>query len=150
MTDNAIIKALMCCTNADCLNCPRWSEEWSSGTCNDFLQSVLDLINRQKAEIERLKTETSTNLKQWKMISERTKEHYSELYEEAKGIVRAEAIKEFAERLKKDFYDLEFNANTERKTVRVSELRDQMDWVLHTVSIEIINDLVKEMTEDPV
>lgn len=58
------------------------------------------------------------------------------------------AIKEFAEQLKKDFCDLEFNANTERKTVRVSELREQMDWVLHTVSIEIINNLVNEMTKE--
>lgn len=54
-TDEQIVKALECCINADCLNCPRWSEEWYSGMCNDFLKSVLDLINRQKAEIERLK-----------------------------------------------------------------------------------------------
>lgn len=52
MEDNDIIKALECCKDADCLNCPRWSEEWHSGMCNGFLQEVVDLINRQKAEIE--------------------------------------------------------------------------------------------------
>lgn len=59
MTDNEIIKALECYKNADCMNCPKWSQEWHSGMCNDFLLSVLDLINRQKAEIERLKAENA-------------------------------------------------------------------------------------------
>ena len=54
MNDNDIVKALLCCKDADCLSCPRWTEEWYSGQCNDFLQEVLGLINRQKAEIERL------------------------------------------------------------------------------------------------
>ena len=54
-TNEEVIKALECCANADCLNCPRWTEDWSSGMCADFLPSVLDLINRQKAEIERLR-----------------------------------------------------------------------------------------------
>lgn len=56
-TDEEVIKALECCANADCLNCPRWSEDWSSGMCADFLPSVLAIINHQKAEIERLQVE---------------------------------------------------------------------------------------------
>ena len=35
------------------MNCPRWSEEWYSGMCADFLPSVLDLFKRQKAEVAR-------------------------------------------------------------------------------------------------
>ena len=54
-TDEEVIKALECCAHADCMNCPRWSEEWTSGMCADFLPTVLDLINRQRAEIEVLK-----------------------------------------------------------------------------------------------
>ena len=50
-TDEEVIRALECCKDADCLNCPRWSKDWSSGMCNDFLQLVLDLINRQKAQV---------------------------------------------------------------------------------------------------
>jgi hypothetical protein len=53
-TDNEIIKALECCINADCLNCPNWSKEWYRGMCNDFLRSVLGLINNLKAENEDL------------------------------------------------------------------------------------------------
>ena len=52
-TDEEVIKALECCAHADCMNCPRWSEEWTSGMCADFLSDVLDIINRQRAEIER-------------------------------------------------------------------------------------------------
>ena len=55
MTDNEIIKALECCNGWDgrCLNCPLNRE----GTnCKEKLNSyALDLINRQKLEIEKLK-----------------------------------------------------------------------------------------------
>lgn len=56
-TDEEIIKALECCANADCVNCPRWSEEWYSGMCADFLPSVLALFKRQKAKTEWISVE---------------------------------------------------------------------------------------------
>lgn len=83
MNDNDIVKALMCCKDAECLNCPRWTDEWYSGQCNDFLQDVLDLINRQKEEIERLK-------KGWRADVVETEN------------AKSEAIREFAELLKKN------------------------------------------------
>lgn len=86
-TDEQIIKACECCANADCLNCPRWSEEWTSGMCNDFLLSVRDLINRQRAEIQRLTVELDA--------MRGAANSYKMNYENAK----AEAYKEFAERL---------------------------------------------------
>lgn len=52
MTDNDTIKVLECCANSDgCENCP------CSKQCDgvEHIQYALDLINRQKAEIERLK-----------------------------------------------------------------------------------------------
>lgn len=86
-TDEEIIKALECCANADCLNCPRWSEEWVSGMCNDFLPTVLDLINRQKAKIKsltkilyELKMETEMVYKQRDCLLNRLK--YLEKYTE--------------------------------------------------------------------
>ena len=80
MTDNEIIKALECCKKDDCYNCPN-----DFGNCYANLAGfALDLINRQKAEIERLQ-ETICMLT-------KTGRFYSK--------VRAEAIKEFAERLK--------------------------------------------------
>lgn len=75
-TDEEVIKALECCKDADCLNCPRWSAEWYSGMCNDFLNNVLNLINRQKAEIA--------------------------FWMDAAANAKKEAIKEFAEKLKKE------------------------------------------------
>lgn len=52
MTDNEIIKALECCSNGEpCANCPYQKQ------CDetDLAEIALDLINRQQAEIERLK-----------------------------------------------------------------------------------------------
>lgn len=57
-------------------------------------------------------------------------------------------IKEFVEKLKNHFNNLEYNANTKRKTVSVDELREQMDWILHTVAIQSIEDIEKEMLEE--
>ena len=55
----------------------------------DFLKEVLDLNNRQKAEIERLENSLSTFKSCYESLTD--------MYENAKS----EAIKEFAERLKK-------------------------------------------------
>lgn len=60
-TDEEIIKALMCHFNEEldeepfqCVDCPLYND--TSPSCTEALKSyVLDLINRQKAEIERLK-----------------------------------------------------------------------------------------------
>ena len=87
MTDNEIIKALECCSEhvRNCAECPL--NVTSLDHCSTRLaQNVLDLINRQKAKIERLK----------KYDEERDIRLHARLTEQA----RAEAIKEFAERLK--------------------------------------------------
>lgn len=64
------------------------------------LNATLDLINRQKSEIERLKSANDEKFRQWDMLAEKTKTHYANLYNEAKDKLKAEAYKEFAERLK--------------------------------------------------
>lgn len=64
------------------------------------LNATLDLIKRQKSEIERLKSANDEKLCQWDMLAEKTKTHYANLYNEAKDKLKAEAYKEFAERLK--------------------------------------------------
>ncbi len=77
MTDNEIIKALECCKRDDCDNCPN-----DFGNCYANLAGfALDLINRKKAEIERL--ESALDAANYTI-----------------GYFKAEAIKEFAERLK--------------------------------------------------
>ena len=88
MTDNEIIKALECCVVAG--NCDKCPLDKIDGLCVRInLRNALDLINRQRAEIEFLKTELSNCefLKKETEIDLRN--------------ARAEAVKEFAERLKK-------------------------------------------------
>lgn len=58
MTDKEIIKALECCHKgrAECEECPLWHTSGANADCVDRLTgSALNLINRQKEEIERLK-----------------------------------------------------------------------------------------------
>lgn len=61
--------------------------------------------------------------------------------------IKSEAYKEFAERVKKEFKNLEYQAKTKRKTVSIDELNSQMDWVLHEVALKTIDNLGKELTE---
>lgn len=85
MTDNEIIKALKCCSSTsilDCADCPYWGTRRSCGV-KQMKKDALNLINRQKAEIERLQ----------KYNTDVTFKHYND------------GIKEFAERLKaNDFF----------------------------------------------
>lgn len=53
MTDNDIIKAVACCRKEDCENCPYFASGLFE--CGEhFNEDVLNLIYRQKAEIEAL------------------------------------------------------------------------------------------------
>ena len=89
MTDNEIIKALeLCGTNDHChtLNCPFGRKEsWDEPCQYIAIKYALDLINRQKAEIEALKLINST-------------------YAADTNEIREIAIKEFAERLKEQIH----------------------------------------------
>lgn len=133
MTDREIINVLTYCNTAKtehhCVICPFY--EYKKCTVS-MLDSAVDLINRQKAEIE-----------QWKEEANKYQNWWASSCEESKS----EIIKDFAERLKEHFINNEYNAKTERKTVRIDELKEQIDWILHEVSIKIIDNLVKEMTE---
>lgn len=64
-TDDEIIKALECCLEdvANCNNCPY--ERYCDMHENNMLRDTLALINRQKAEIERLKNSRD----RWKQIA---------------------------------------------------------------------------------
>lgn len=126
MTDNEIIKALECCSKeywvCD-IECPFYSE------CSKYLmaKSSLDIINRQKAEIERLKDELEQSEQGADiietMLEEKNKDISDLIFKE-----RSNAITEFAESLKNIFVTID-------GVFEVSEIE------------EYINDLVKEMTE---
>ena len=92
MTDTEIIKALECCfaKNIVCKECPYCG----SYNCPQSLgKDTIDLINRQKTEIERWKAECGNQSTLWSR-------HYESIFETSKETIKAEAIKEFAERLK--------------------------------------------------
>lgn len=54
-----------------------------------------------QAEIERLQSVNDEKFRQWDMLAEKTKQHYANLYEEAKDILKAEAYKECIEKVRK-------------------------------------------------
>ena len=133
ITDEEVIKALECCASAECGKCkwePRGDCYRGSMECNDdLMREALDLIKRQRAEIERLhsevkeKTETIVFLKDqatgWSIDFCNLKAKLN--------TAKAEAIKEFADKLKEEL-------TTGAAVMRVSVLN-------------IIDDLVKELTE---
>lgn len=116
MTDAEIKKALECCSKSgrlnDCDGCPCYDEKEDIQTseCQErIMKNALDLINRQQAEIDRLKYNLEA------VLAERA-DH-------------AEAIKEFAERVKTAFYY-------------------EFEELIPSIMAEKIDNLVKEMVGD--
>ena len=102
MTDNEIIKALECCPQyIMCGHCPFRNVE----NCMSALYvDALDLINRQKAEIERLTAERDAMHQDVKAAEEyawRLKTEKDSLIHSYEAC-QVEVIKEFAERLKEN------------------------------------------------
>lgn len=147
MTDNEIIKALECCSKAhgvrDCisLNCPLFDKERHLYLCihgdTDLFGISLDLITRQKAEIEKLKQDNKEYHEANLVIAyqrNQRDEEIQELHRQLNGLnfmeqqIKSEAIKEFAYRLK--IYSCRF--------------RDGHDMV----DVICIDNLVKEMVGD--
>ena len=92
----------------DCGDCPMCGK----GCSDKLIEVALDLINRQRTEIERLRNTVKTD---FLTVTEKLKFSQSEI-----GDIRAEAIKEFAERAKRR---------------------------LPIISPSVFDNLVKEMTE---
>ena len=97
MTDNDIIKALEICRNENgiCSDCP-YSDDYTN--CNTRIaKDSIDLINRQKEEIERLTA-----------MLEAAEDYlyplpFKNAFDDELAKAKSEAIKEFAERLKNAF-----------------------------------------------
>lgn len=95
MTDKEIESSLkVIATTRNCNECKIRNCKWGTCNCSQITaNSALDLINRQKAEIERLEKEL--------MKCKLEKEMLYRTVEE----IKSEAIKEFAERLKEKISD---------------------------------------------
>lgn len=87
MTDTEIIKALECCTSTTeigCELCPY------SSTVNCLLRSTqdaLELINRQKAEIEQLRTEKDKLIRTYRECQEAVLAEFAERLRDVRQIV---------------------------------------------------------------
>lgn len=106
-TDNEVISALQCVSGEDipCRGCPFLNIPFP--TCKELAaKQALDLIRRQRAEIERLQEyykryyDLTRETKELQDVVEHAKDRLS-LFDEAITTERAEAIKEFAEKMKK-------------------------------------------------
>ena len=132
-TDEQIKKALELCINWEaeyCEKCPFDDE------CDDDgdtpLRNALDLINRQEAEIKILEADyVKLNANNLLTIAERNafRKSFYEMVEQSK-IIKSEAIKEFAERLKA-------KCTANHKTFD--------GFYLYEYSNVVIDNLVKEM-----
>lgn len=90
-SDMKIIKALECCIIGDCDNCPFYE---TRELCPKLILFVSDLIKRQEAEVERLRKIVG--------FTPARGSGKSPFLNAVLDNVRAEAYREFAERLKKE------------------------------------------------
>lgn len=118
LTDEDIISSLqVIATTGNCDECKIRNCKWGTCNCSQITaDAALDLINRQKTEIERLQKEVNLVSIQFQDLQERTNE------------VKAEAYKEFADKLENEI------------NCRTTLSRQQDKNVIH-----IIHDLLKEM-----
>lgn len=116
-TDEEIIKALECClittTKKACIECPFNKQKLCDKDQWALEKYAIGLINRQKSEIERLKTENKIYIEANQVIGHQRDQRDKEIDELQKQIdgldvrenkIKAEAYKEFAEKLKKDLF----------------------------------------------
>ena len=126
MTDNDIIKALECCSlKMDCTGCYFDTHEAEDICAREIVKKAFDLINRQRAEIERLK----------KYNTEVAYKHYND------------GIKEFAEKLKENItksIDNYWNSNANGYYLA----EDTLDEIDILVKEMIDGSIVKEMPTD--
>ena len=134
MTDNEIIKFMQCVVgnDANCSEC-EYQKVLPFPSCRMMCaKNALDLINSQKAEIERLKKNIDG-------LNIFTTNHMK--------VIRVQAIKEFAERLKSRLANLSVQTKTHGRKTTPNYVDDIANQILHDVVPQEIDNLVKEMTE---
>lgn len=133
MTNEQIIRALECCASIqhyESNRCEKCSLREDHVCLDTLMESVLDLVARQKAEIERL---DELNDRLGNDVDVKLKLIYE--LEDKSANVKSEAIKEFADKL---IVKLDNEALTEFEMYDGYDIRDTKF---------IIANLVKEMTE---
>ena len=156
MTDNEIVKALECCKELICKDCPIFPNSTPVLLCKRRLEiKALDLIKRQQAEIAELRVCAEKNNDKLNSVIDCQEAEIERLskpqgvtflangieihakdsdeYYKFKRLVKSEAITEFAKRLKTKMLDwcFDFEYYSEQQLAE-----------------EQVDNLVKEMTED--
>ncbi len=142
MTDNEIVKALECCNSEKeslCFECPY--HLCSPACLTKRNEDVIDLINRQQAEIERLQKELSAKMPSeeypFKVKVGNNSEIHSKSIEDYDRLlfdISAETIKEFAKELKSEIVNKPSEFSAEKGTV------DFLNGLAHRQH-EILNDI---------
>ena len=122
ISDNEIIKALECCS-ADkstkyCLTCPLQDMGFVGECIPEKSKNALDLINRQKEEIERLQSVVDSFTYIGKMYSE----------------IKAEAYKEFAEDVQGEIENAihsNYNAKAEANKNKKRKAKDKENFLMY-------------------
>ena len=144
MTDNEIIKALECCGDDEicfCSQCPLYIADHDNDFCQEDLhRASLNLINRQKADKQSLKYDYDNLQRQFDEIYQQfhylsnveipylysfTEDKDKKLETIANILLRtkAEAYKEFAERLKEHYDEYD-----DYDDIYVRHIRDDIDF----------------------
>lgn len=107
-TDEEIVKALECCLcdNLECSQCQ--NKELDRIERDELATKIIDLINRQRSEIERLRAKVETRTQE-KLALGRI---YTQKLKTIKYETYYEAYKEFAERIR-ECYDLNDELSTD-------------------------------------
>ena len=140
MTDEQIVKALECCIQVDwdvCTVCPFYDCE-EGCLSGDLRREALDIIKRQQAEIEELK-KVGNKIDSLGLVATLIdqRERLARAKNEWERKVRAEAVREFAERL------------TDRICESIEKSMDNpngADYFITDVYTDIDN-IAREMTE---
>lgn len=151
MTGEQIIKAVGVCKTGACRGCP-YHVLGTAGCISILMKDVFGLINRQKAQIESLREENRIlSHDADTAFQEGLNENRDLFKKEVEPEIKAEAYKEFAERLKKPVSKCRLTAITEKETCSPgSELWEF--WNAQEVEAELmlksIDSIEKELTED--
>ena len=152
MTDNEVIKALECCSHRNedlpCDGCPAYNI--AQMCMEDLMSAALDLINRQKAENEELRSD--------KIIAETHERNVRNLFTDCvKQLeeVRAEIkeLKDILEKVPTNAYDLQVEASEKLENQIKSEaIKEFAHFIIDRsrnglIYASDIPDLVKEMAE---
>ena len=107
------------------------------------------IILQQKKRIDDLEKLISKVEKENKILSQNADTAFQDGLNEAQDLYSKQIAKQIFEDIEKTISSMEYKANTPRKTVKVEELKEQVNWVLHKVIPDTINKIKDKYTGEP-